>query len=189
MFEVELKFPVRDSASLAERLGQLGAEPLGAETHADTYYNHPCRDFAETREALRVRRIDGVPRVTYKGPKLSGEIKARWELEWRLDPGDPDGAKTETLLQSLGFEAVATVLKRRQSFRVIDGDEPLTVTLDQVEQLGSYAEIETVARGEAEVPAARDRVARLAERLGLRTPEPKSYLRMLLERLTSRQNI
>ena len=207
MFEVEQKYRVGDEPALRERLSRLGAVPGGRETHVDTYFNHPCRDFATTREALRIRRIDGRPRITYKGVKLPGDIKARRELEWPLDPGDPDGDNAEELLRLLGFREVAVVRKRRESFlcpqlpaEPDDGNglgrpekqSPsggLVVTIDDVERLGTFAEIEATAMAIDDVAAARDRVAGLAAGLALRAAEQKSYLRLLVEKLTESENV
>lgn len=192
MFEVELKFRIDDREDFRHRLAGEGAVLVSTDTNADSYYNHPCRDFAETGEALRVRREGDVPMITYKAAKLPGTVKAREELEWRLDPGDADGTSTETLLQRLGFRRVAIVTKHRTTFRVGGSEDPITVTMDEVEGIGPdggvghFAEIEQVIPSESptetEIRSARESVSALANRLGLSSPESRSYLRMLLER-------
>lgn len=187
MFEIELKFQVDDHDRLIERVAAEGGVLVSRHRNDDTYYKHPSRDFAVTSEALRVRREDGKPMITYKGPKRAGSaVKAREELEWRLDPGDPDGTMMEQLLVRLGFIPVTTVSKDRRTFRVGAGDDSMTVTIDVVESVGNYAEIECVLptnepTGDA-VAQARRRVESLANRLGLTESEPRSYLRLLLER-------
>jgi len=181
MFEVEQKFHVEDLAGLEERLRELGAAEQSSQQHVDTYYNHPSRDFAETLEALRIRRVDGVPMVTYKGTKLPGAVKARRELEWRLDPGDPEGTKMEELFQMLGFRRVATVTKRRRCYQLPAESADCGVMIDQVDSLGLFAEIELIAGESSEIEIARERIGQLAERLGLYLAEPRSYLRMILE--------
>ena len=47
--------------------------------------------------------------------------------------------------------------------------------------LGTFVEVETIADGEADVPAAQRTVIDIAASLGLTDLEPKSYLRMALE--------
>ena len=99
--------------------------------HVDTYYNHPSRDFAETREALRIRRVDGVPMVTYKGTKLPGEVKARREacpvvyipvgsLEWHgvQNPLGTDGLKAHAICceAALRYGGVVLFKKLRNFF-------------------------------------------------------------------------
>ncbi len=75
MFEVEQKYRVDDVSDLQSRLDQRGASRGDLEQHSDTYYNHPNRDFSQTGEAFRIRRINGIPLITYKGAKLAGAIK------------------------------------------------------------------------------------------------------------------
>lgn len=186
MFEIELKFRVDDHDALIEKVSSHGGVLVSRHRNDDTYYKHPCRDFAATSEALRVRREDGKPMITYKGPKLAGSaVKAREELEWRLDPGDPDGASMERLLTQLGFERVTTVSKDRRTYRVGADKDALTVTIDEVQSVGKYAEIEyvlpTSEPSTDDVVQARQKVQELADRLELGDPEPRSYLRMLLE--------
>jgi adenylate cyclase class 2 len=180
-FEVEQKFHVDDLAELEQRLTEMGAMEQRCEEHSDTYYNHPNRDFAESREALRVRRIDGVPLVTYKGTKLPGEIKARLELEWRLDPGDPDGSHMEKLLQMLSFRQVAVVEKRRRHYSMPGEWADFGVMIDEVPSLGLFAEIELIAGNAAEIEIARERIGRLSELIGLQRSEARSYLSLFLE--------
>lgn len=179
-YEVEQKYHVDDLQALLGRLDKIGAKAGSVESHRDTYFNHPCRDFAETKEALRIRRIDGIPHLTYKGRKLPGEIKARRELEWALGPGDSDGTQTEELWGMLGFRSVATVAKTRRNFRLADHLSKFAVMIDEVDRLGTFAEIELIVAEEPAVASARQEIADLAEQLGLIRDEPSSYLRMFL---------
>jgi adenylate cyclase class 2 len=181
VYEVEQKFRVRDIDPLVESLTRLGAVEGAPESHRDTYFNHPNRDFSETREALRVRRVDGVPSVTYKGSLVAGEIKARRELEWRLDPGDADGSNMETLLTLLSFRRVGTVEKTRRTFTLAGELADFTVVVDHVTELGDFAEIELIVPQQDDIEAARDRIAGFSRQLGLQDGESRSYLTMYLQ--------
>ncbi len=181
MFEVEQKYHVSHVDQLIEAVSRLGAVEEACQTHRDTYFNHPSRDFSETREALRVRRVDGVPSVTYKGSLVPGGIKARRELEWRLDPGDPDGSNMETLLTLLGFRRVGTVEKSRRTFAFAGELADFTVVIDQVAELGDFAEIELIVPQMGGIQAARERIADFSAQLGLRDGESRSYLTMYLQ--------
>lgn len=176
MIEIEQKYVVDDLQGFVRRLVDAGATEGRTEHHEDHYFNHPAKDFAETGEAFRIRVVDGAASVTYKGPKLPGDIKAREEREWSLGPEDADGRRWRDLLTTLDFRPVATVRKTRRTFRL----NGLTVTADAVADLGSYAEIETVVSGPDDVPSARRRIAESAASLGLEHPEARSYLRLLL---------
>ncbi|OYP28856.1 class IV adenylate cyclase [Rhodopirellula sp. MGV] len=194
MLEVETKYKIDQPSVVIEKLEQLGAVNEVVESHADTYLRHPCRDFVQTKEALRIRRIDGVASVTYKGPKLAikstghdqSALKARKEIEWCLAPADSDGNQMTELFLSLGFETVATVCKQRRTFQWPAGSDHdgFSVTVDEVEKVGTYAEIELLVddeKGES-VEAAGERIHRLAETLGLDESEKRSYLSLLLSR-------
>lgn len=180
MFEVEQKFHVDDVVQLEQLLEQMEAIELPLQQHVDVYYNHPSRDFAETMEAFRIRRVDGVPMVTYKGRKLPGAVKARRELEWRLDPGDENGTKTEELLDLLSFRRVAEVIKNRRSFSLPGAFSETTVVIDKVANLGLFAEIEIVVPVPDKIEPAREIILDLGQQLGLIRPEPLSYLRLIL---------
>ncbi|MEO1496768.1 MAG: class IV adenylate cyclase [Planctomycetota bacterium] len=178
MLEVELKFPVDDLAVVRERLATLGGAPAAAVEQADAYYNHPSRDFAQTDEALRIRTNDDASFVTYKGPKRGGVTKTRREIELPLAGGDRDG--WAEILTSLGFAHVATVKKHRTPFALTYDGRSAEVTLDEVDGVGTYVEIETIASGDDDLKAAEACVAAVAWELGLSAPERRSYLEMLL---------
>jgi adenylate cyclase class 2 len=182
-FEVEMKFRVNQPADLRRRIERLGPRLLDSDEQEDTYLAHPARDFAQTGEALRIRRVGRENRITYKGPKLAGPTKTREEIEIGFDPGDRALAGLERLWEALGFRPVATVRKRRTGFELIDSDRAVHVVIDETESLGTFAEVETLARGQADLSAAQETVQRVAAGLGLSSDmyEPRSYLRMLLE--------
>jgi adenylate cyclase class 2 len=138
MYEVEVKVPA-DHAAVRERLAECDAERVGAVEQVDTYYGAPHREFAETDEALRMREetpAGGAPthEVTYKGPKVDADSKAREEHESAV--ADPEAV--DAALRALGFDPAATVRKDRERFRL----SGYTVTLDAVEGLGEFVEVE-----------------------------------------------
>ncbi len=190
MYEVELKFSVADPRALEQRLGALGAKWHAPIDQIDRYFNHPCRDFARTDEALRLRHDgDGVA-ITWKGPRIDAATKTRREIELPLAMGLRKGgdvahpastvAEWTELLEALGFRPVATVAKRRQPARVHWQGMEVDVARDSVAGLGEYLELELQA-GEAEVPLARACLESLAKELGCGACERRSYLELLLE--------
>lgn len=158
----------------ADRLDDLGAEPGEERRQRDVYFAAPHRDFAATDEALRVRRVDGEARTTYKGAPRGGAAKTREEIEVGVDDGDAMAA----IYEALGFEAVATVAKHRREYR-LDG---VTVCLDEVEDLGSYVELEaTGPDGDRETLEEELRAAAEALDVPWEDGVRRSYLEMLLE--------
>src|SRR6476660_6910682 len=117
-YEVEQKHRVPDEAEFVARLQERGANLEKPIEQSDQYYAHPCRDFATTDEALRIRVVGDESFVTYKGPKLDKTTKTRREIELPLDPDDHEGSQFASLLAALGFTPVAVVRKRRRAFRL-----------------------------------------------------------------------
>lgn len=182
MYEVEVKVPA-DLETVRTRLEALEADRERAIVQEDTYYDAPHRSFVETDEALRIRRESspesesgtGESRITYKGPLLDDESKSREEFETAVG----DGETMDAVLTNLGFEAAATVRKERDRYR-LDG---YTITLDAVDDVGEYVEVETDVESEADLEAARDGAYDVLERLDL-DPDDQlrtSYLGLLLE--------
>lgn len=170
--EVEVKAAVETLEEVRQRLQARGARREGSRRETDTYFHHPKRSFARTDEALRIRESDGHASVTYKGPKMDSSTKTREEV----DLGVQDAEKAATILEALGFEPAGRVVKQREIYTL----DPFTVTLDQVEGLGPFVEIERVVQDD--VDQAREGVLELADDLGLGDRERRSYLELLLEK-------
>jgi adenylate cyclase class 2 len=177
--EVEQKFRAAHSADLLaglERLGAVFEEPV---EQIDQYFAHPARDFAQTDEALRIRRIGDRNFVTYKGPKLDATTKTRRELELPLADGAAGAERFAELLTALGFSRVREVRKSRRIANVEWRGHEIEVALDDVDRLGQFVELEIVTDSDGS-NAARDLIASLAAELGLKTVERRSYLELLL---------
>jgi adenylate cyclase class 2 len=175
VYEVELKVRA-DHEPVRAALDELGATPRGRVRQVDTYYDAPHCDFAETDEAFRLRREtrDGVEtaKLTYKGPLVETESKTREEHEIEVS----DGSEADAIATGLGFTPAATVEKDRE-FYGLDG---YTVTLDVVDGLGAFVEVETEVDGDIE--PAREGAKDLLRRLDL-DPDDQirtSYLGLLL---------
>jgi adenylate cyclase class 2 len=180
MLEIEQKFAVADLAAVARTLADWGALPGADHVEADHYFNAPDRDFARTDEAFRLRRVGPANFLTYKGPKKAGPVKVRTELEVPLPDGDRSAEDVTRLLMHLGYRPVALVRKRRRYFHLKRGGFDLTVCLDEVDDLGRFAEVEVLAPDEQEA-AARAALEETTKALGLTALERRSYLGMLLE--------
>ncbi|WP_323171729.1 class IV adenylate cyclase [Natrialba sp. PRR66] len=208
MYEVEVKVPAElDRVRARLEDAPLEVTPQGAVVQTDTYYDAPHRSFPETDEALRIRNerhrsgpadpsetadSDAEPRddtaeetrVTYKGPLVDEESKTREEVETAVG----DAETFDAVLTNLGFEAAATVRKERERYTVVpadgEGDEfEFTVTLDAVDDVGEYVEVETELEDERALESARDGAYNVLRALEL-DPDDQirtSYLGLLLE--------
>ncbi|AAL81983.1 adenylate cyclase [Pyrococcus furiosus DSM 3638] len=177
MYEVELKGYANDE--IFERVREK-FEFMRREIHEDIYYQHPCRDFSKTDEALRIRikRFNGhfEAFLTYKGPKIDERSKTRLEIEVEIDDVD----KYSQLLELLGFREILTITKTREKYYVEKG---VTITLDDVEGLGKFVEIETLVKNEEEIPQAVEKLEAILREIGVEQFERRSYLELLVEKL------
>ncbi len=177
-YEVEQKFPVADMRALETKLIALGAEISPPHSEVDLYFAHPSRDFAETDEALRIRRKGTECFITYKGPKIDQTTKTRRELELPLEAESFEG--WTRLLQALGFAPVAEVRKSRRKAEIPWQDRQVEGSLDDVEGVGTFFELELIV-DEGQIEAAKACLASLADALELAEGERRSYLELLLE--------
>ncbi len=177
--EVEQKFAAADLEGVERLMAAEGSAFAPPVAQVDRYYAHPVRDFAQTDEALRIRRVGEANFVTYKGPKLDPRTKTRREIELALQPGEDGFAQFASLLEALGFRPVAEVRKQRRIARLQWQGFPLEVALDDVQAVGRFVELETAA-DPADAEAAKAALASLAGRLGLEANERRSYLELLL---------
>lgn len=181
MLEVEVKYAVADFGPLEAALASRGITPGPARRDADHYFNAPDRDFARTDEAVRVRSIGARNFVTYKGPKIDTATKTRLEIEVPLADGEDVAADFRRLLTHLGYRPVAVVRKSRRVAEFTRDGFDMQVTLDEVDDVGRYAELEVVAT-EERAGAAKAAVLAVAAELGLTQSERRSYLQLLLEK-------
>lgn len=179
--EVESKYPLADSAALRRRIESLGATAHPALHQSDTYFAHPARDFAQTDEAFRLRRVGDENTLTWKGPLLDSQTKTREEIEVPVAPGGGAAEQMTALLRALGFRPVRTVEKTRHPFYLSWEGRDFELALDSVSGLGDFLEIETLADAES-WPLARDSQLSLASTLGLQHAERRSYLQLMLRR-------
>jgi adenylate cyclase, class 2 len=181
MLEVEIKYPVVDLAKVQGQLANLGTGEPVVRLETDSYFNAPDRDFARTDEALRLRRVGRTNFVTYKGPKRDPQTKTRLEIEVELAEGDEVAEQFSRLLQSLGYRYTAQVSKDRRIFELRRDSFNVEICLDEVRDVGTFLELEIVAP-EEQGERARAVLLELAQELGLKASERRSYLEMLLAR-------
>jgi len=156
MIEIEVKVKA-DLKAVEKRLLQEGADFMNEERQIDSYYNAPDRNFAQTDEALRLRSVGRKNMLTYKGPRLDTASKSRKEVTVSVTR-----KRTEELLSSLGFSKFGQVTKVRRNYRLGD----ISVSLDEVENLGTFMEIEALAE-EKDLEFHEKMVIELLEKLGV----------------------
>lgn len=165
--EVEIKAKVEysDAEVVRKKLISLGAIFEGKVKENDTYFTTPHRDFIKTKECLRIRKRNGYMELTYKGRTTEDMLKNKqfWKQEINIPISDIPEEKIELLLTSLDFKIVARVIKEREKF-VLDDQ---IITLDNIEKLGYFLEIEKNIEKEEERNDALDKNISLLKKIGL----------------------
>src|SRR5689334_3657260 len=75
MLEVEAKYRTPDWSQVVRTLIGWGAVAEEPREEEDQYFNAPDRDFRQTDEAVRLRRVGSANKLTYKGPKRDAATK------------------------------------------------------------------------------------------------------------------
>jgi len=133
-YEIEAKYAIQDIDRYRKQLKDLKASYIRTVKEKDIYFQHPCRNFHETDEALRVRIEDHRCLLTYKGAREKTFPKKRIELNVKV--GEPQGIIE--ILKALGFRVIATLEKRREIYVVGNWE----ISLDYVHNLGYFIELE-----------------------------------------------
>ncbi len=190
LLEIEMKFRVPNLAEYE----QIARERLGVEFGApkredDLFFRNDALGFPDQGKSLRIRRRDDYLAATFKGPRLDAQTKTREELELPLAnaTGSVDDAQREwtTFFERLGFAPAARVVKTRRRASLSYSSREFELTLDVLEGIGVFTEIETTAP-RLEFDAAKKVLLELAESLDLRASETKSYLALALEAATGK---
>lgn len=172
VIEVEVKAKIDNFKEMEERILKLGGRQTKVEFQEDIYFNSPIVDFAKTDEALRIRTTNNNIFITYKGPKINKESKTRKEVEIAIENAE----KGTNILESIGFKEVRTVRKNRTYFEY----ENFEISLDDVEGLDPYMEIEIALPDGTDYTKAQESIFELYEKLGIIDGfETTSYLELL----------
>jgi adenylate cyclase class 2 len=138
--EIEAKMRVKSLDAVREKLKQTGATQKSRVVEVNTFFDTEDRSLLAADQGLRLRvnrPVDGGDAsyiITFKGPRLHGQLKSRDETELVV-ASDRDAI---SLLQCLGFSRVRSFEKRRESWSLQD----CKVELDELPNLGSFVEVE-----------------------------------------------
>ena len=177
MIEVEVKARINSFKEIEERLEKLGATETKREFQEDIYFASPIVDFAQTDEALRVRTTNNDIFITYKGPKLNDKAKTRKEVEMSIESAE----KARDIFEEIGFRPARIVRKNRIYYSY----ENFEISLDDVEGLPPYMEIETALDDDADYSTAQDKIFELFEKLGITDGFERTSYMELLENLNT----
>jgi homotetrameric cytidine deaminase len=146
----------------------LGAEDRGEIAQTDTYFSH-----ARGRLKLREQEPGEAELIQYRRADAPGARESEYR---RVPAADADGLRA-ALDAALG--TLVVVEKRRRLLL----HENVRIHLDEVEGLGSFLELEAVAKADSDLATEHDKVSRLraALEVGEDSLVPQSYSDLLLD--------
>ena len=146
--EIELKFPVADTASLEARLRQLGFHQDTPRTFEhNTLYDTPDRALRATRQILRIRQYGPTTTVTHKRMSSqnaqSGPVdQTRYKLRIETETTVADPTALADIFAELGYAPVFTYEKYRAEWSHSHSTEVTGhLVLDET-PIGTFAELE-----------------------------------------------
>ncbi|MEE1117742.1 MAG: class IV adenylate cyclase [Methanosphaera sp.] len=176
MIEIEIKAKITNPKLAFEKIKKIGGEYSHTEIQRDIYFNGKSKDFKKTDEALRIREIpdgdDFINILTFKGPKLDSETKTRKEIEVTIDNKE----NMTDILINLGYKPSAIVNKVRRIFKY----DEYTITVDKLNELGYFIEIEYVAEDTNNIDTIQQNIFDIFKKMDITEGfEKTSYLELL----------
>ena len=141
MKEIEVKAKAANLAVIKDKLIAMGCSFSDLLVQKDRIYLHDSIKFTEIKTGtvvVRLRDVNGKCILTAK-KRLENEL-AKLEKESVVG----DAAQVNDIINLLDFKEVVQVNKKRQQCKYKD----YTICLDEVENLGSYIEIEKMTKDE-----------------------------------------
>lgn len=132
--EIEAKFLEIDKEDIKKKLKSLGAIDLGEDLVEEAIlYDRDLKWRDESKEFIRLRKINGKVFVTYK-KRLSNELGGTEEVEFETS----DFEKTAIVFEKAGFPIYRRQEKRRHTFKLNN----VTFDIDTWPKIPTYIEIE-----------------------------------------------
>jgi adenylate cyclase class 2 len=183
MREIEIKAHLRDREVVMQKLSELGCEIGEAVAQEDIVYVKRAGsmdEFLSNDLFLRIRATKGEtiftlkyhPDRTQNGNSLSMPLEHELKVDSR--------AELEEMLKLLGFAPALRIYKERRSAHYKNWE----ICLDDVEELGSFIEVEQLAQHDEDIEPISHSLTAFLESLGIAVSDigAKRYDIQLLER-------
>jgi adenylate cyclase, class 2 len=136
--EIEIKFQIRDRATLTNALRGAGFKLVNPRAHEmNSLYDLPGQKLRQRGELLRLRKYGERWVLTHKAKGKTGRHKERVELETLVE----DGKQMDAILRALGYAPTF----RYEKYRAEWSDGTGHVVVDET-PIGTFGEIEGAPR-------------------------------------------
>src|SRR5947199_8740879 len=147
MEEIEIKFAVKDTKNITEKLGKLGfGVTVGRHLEKNYLLDDHDGNLQKAGTVLRIRKTPSGRTLTYKGPiSAASKLKHREEIECRIEDADillrifeesgfnirTEYSKYRTILEKNGFKAF---LDETQAAHYLEDEGPSDESITKVPQ-------------------------------------------------------
>ena len=164
MREIEIKAKVINEEDILSKLQDLGCELSEPVTQEDVVFAQKVgslEEFLTNSVFLRIRESQkGIVFTLKYNPDRQGEPDAMpVEHEVTVD----SRAELEAIFKLLGFQPMVTVKKTRRSGHYKNWE----ICVDEVEELGTFIEVEQMAEHEEDIEPVRDAIMEFLRSLGI----------------------
>ena len=171
MFEVEIKFRVKNKEEINDRFEKLNAKFVELHQCDSIFVKEGIKDFniPAGENVLRIRKQDGVNYITLK-QRLN-------HLEYETIVEDEN--VVSNIFLALGYHKLVQVDKFRKETHI----NGFNITIDEVDKLGCFVEIEKLTEDSEKIEEIKNDILEFAKVLGLckEDIETKKYDTMMLE--------
>src|SRR6266478_8281684 len=168
MEEIEIKFAVKDTKAITDKLRKMGFRvAVGRHREKNYLFDDSAESLQKAGKLLRVRKTPSGQTVTFKGPiSAASKLKHREEIECRMEDADV----LLRILEEVGFK----VRTEYSKYRTVFEKDGFSISLDETEA-GNYLEVEGPSDEE---------IIRLAEKLGYSESDfvSRTYAELIGER-------
>src|SRR5213593_4167959 len=135
MEEIEIKFVVKETKPIIEKLRKLGFRIAVGRHHEKNFlFDDGAESLKQQGKLLRIRKTPSAQTLTYKGPiSAASKLKHREEIECRIEDADV----LLRIFEEVGFKVRTEYSKYRTVFEKDD----FNISLDETEA-GNYLEVE-----------------------------------------------
>ena len=150
MEEIEIKFAVKDTKTVTEKLRKLGFRIAVGRHHEKNYlFDDAAGSLQKAGKLLRIRQTPSAQTVTFKGPiSPESKLKHREEIECRIE----NAGVLIHIFEEVGFK----IRTEYSKYRTVFEREAFNISLDETEA-GNYLEVEGPSDEE---------ITKLGEKLG-----------------------
>lgn len=171
MYEVEIKFKVKNKEEVYTKIESLNCKFSKLHQCDKIYVKEGINDFniPAGENVLRIREQNNVSYITLK-QRLN-------HLEYETKVEDPN--VLNDIFVALGYHKLVEVDKYRKETTF----EGFNITIDKVEKLGTFVEIEKLTENSEEIESIKEEIFNFALKLGFTKEdvETKKYDSMILE--------